>query len=803
MLTWLDGRNSSSFGSLAWNGSTLSFTITAGTGARNLQAMLPVASSAGSLISITRGTTNVSFTAQTIKGMQYAVFVATAGSYQAKYGAGGAFSIAGALSGPGAASATVKVTGTSSATVTSDPTGKYLITGLANGTYTVTPTKAGMTFTPTSQSVTVSGAAVTGINFTSVVTPTFSVSGSISGSGGSFATLKLSGTSSSTVVADASGNFVFNGIVSGSYTISPSKGSYTFSPTSRNITVNGANVTGVTFTSALATSTTLATDTVIFKDAASSSSSITTPAFSTTVGNELLLAFVGADYPGSGPNTTVTSVTGAGLTWALVQRANAQFGTAEIWRALSPSPLSGATVTANFSIAVGVSSITVVSFTGIDLSGTNGSGAIGATGNGSDVGAPAATLTTTRNNSLVFGVGNDWDAAIARTVGTNQSLVHQYLPTVDTFWVQRQNSVIPASGTTVSIDDSAPDSDQFNLSIVEIRSIVPTFAISGTISGAGGNAATVNLTGSATGSVTADTSGNFSFPGLVNGSYTVTPVHTGWAFTPTSRTVTINNANVGSTNFTSTGVPVVTFSPTSLSFGNQPLNTTSAAQNITLSNTGNATLTISAVSITGTNPGDFAQTKTCGTTLAAGANCTISVTFKPTSATARSASVSVTDNASGSPQAVSLTGTGTSPAAQLSPTSLVFGVQLLNTTSSSRAVTLSNPGNSTLSITSITFTGTNAADFTRTTTCGATLAAGANCSISVTFRPAGNRFSLGESLGERQRPRNSPHHPVNWNWDCSHGKPDEPGFRQSGSGNDQCREDSHGNQFGYNRLNRN
>ena len=222
---------------------------------------------------------------------------------------------------------------------------------------------------------------------------------------------------------------------------------------------------------------------------------------------------------------------------------------------------------------------------------------------------------------------------------------------------------------------------------------------------------------------------------MVAGSYTVTPVHTGWVFTPASRTVTISNANVGSTNFTSTGVPVVTFSPTSLAFGNQPLNTTSAAQTITLSNTGNATLTITSVSIAGTNPGDFAQTKTCGTTLAAGANCTISVTFKPTVAAARSATISVADNAGGSPQTVALTGTGTSPAAQLTPTSLAFGVQVINTTSSSRAVTLSNTGNASMSITSIAFTGTNAADFARTTTCGATLAAGANCSISVTFRP--------------------------------------------------------------------
>ena len=108
-----------------------------------------------------------------------------------------------------------------------------------------------------------------------------------------------------------------------------------------------------------------------------------------------------------------------------MKRANTQSGTSEIWRALSTVPLNNATVTANLSVAVDVASITVVSFSGVDLSGTNGSGAIGATGSGSDIGAPEATLVTTRSNSLVYGVGNDWDAAIGRTVGTSQTLVHR------------------------------------------------------------------------------------------------------------------------------------------------------------------------------------------------------------------------------------------------------------------------------------------------------------------------------------------------------------------------------------------
>ena len=100
----------------------------------------------------------------------------------------------------------------------------------------------------------------------------------------------------------------------------------------------------------------------------------------------------------------------------------------------------------------------------------NGSGAIGATAGGSESsGAPAASLTTTRNNSWVFGVGNDYDNPIARTVGSGQTLIHQYMPPVgDTYWVQRQNSPTPASGTTVTINDTAPTTDRYNVTICEI-----------------------------------------------------------------------------------------------------------------------------------------------------------------------------------------------------------------------------------------------------------------------------------------------------------------------------------------------
>ncbi len=99
-------------------------------------------------------------------------------------------------------------------------------------------------------------------------------------------------------------------------------------------------------------------------------------------------------------------------------------------------------------------------------------------------------------------------------------------------------------------------------------------------------------------------------------------------------------------------------SPTSLAFGNQTVGTTSAAQSVTLSNTGSSTLTISSITFTGTNASDFAQTNTCGSSLAANTNCTIHVTFTPAATGSRSATLSVTDNASNSPQTTSLSGTG-------------------------------------------------------------------------------------------------------------------------------------------------
>jgi hypothetical protein len=200
---------------------------------------------------------------------------------------------------------------------------------------------------------------------------------------------------------------------------------------------------------------------------ASGGTSVTTAAFSTAQSGELLVAFLAADGPSVGAQT-FSSVTTTGLTWRLRQRANVRSGTAEIWTAVANNVLTNATVRGAHPGAYSAS-LTVATFTGAN---TSVDGAV-ATGNAAN-GAPTATLTTTRAGSWVWGVGDDWDRAATRTVPTNQTKVDEYLPSSgDTFWTQRQNAPTATAGTDVTINDTAPTTDRWNLSLIEIPPAAP------------------------------------------------------------------------------------------------------------------------------------------------------------------------------------------------------------------------------------------------------------------------------------------------------------------------------------------
>jgi FtsP/CotA-like multicopper oxidase with cupredoxin domain len=175
-------------------------------------------------------------------------------------------------------------------------------------------------------------------------------------------------------------------------------------------------------------------------------------------------------------------------------------------------------------------------------------------------------------------------------------------------------------------------------------------------------------------------------------------------------------------------LPAASVRPASLDFGNQTAGTTSAAQTVTLANPGTAPLTIVGFSIAGA---EFAQTNTCASPLAAGASCSIGVTFTPTSLGARTSTLTIDVGAPATAQTVALNGTGTA-ALNVSTASLAFGAQLVGTSSAARSLTLQNDSASPITGVAPSISGT---DFTFTHDCG-TLTSGARCTIDVQFTPA-------------------------------------------------------------------
>ena len=178
------------------------------------------------------------------------------------------------------------------------------------------------------------------------------------------------------------------------------------------------------------------------------------------------------------------------------------------------------------------------------------------------------------------------------------------------------------------------------------------------------------------------------------------------------------------------GGPAVTLSPTSLTFASTVLGVTSGAKTVTVTNSGTATLSISSI----TTSGDFAQkivAQSCGSTLAVGKSCKIEVTFTPTQVGARTGTLVITDNAPDSPQTVPLSGTGAAQAT-LTPATKKFPTEKVGTSSPAAVFTLTNK--QTVALTSIAISTTG--DFAvSSTTCTTSLAAKANCKISVTFTP--------------------------------------------------------------------
>jgi len=190
-------------------------------------------------------------------------------------------------------------------------------------------------------------------------------------------------------------------------------------------------------------------------------------------------------------------------------------------------------------------------------------------------------------------------------------------------------------------------------------------------------------------------------------------------------------------HYTVVASATIGFAPNSVNFGTIFIDK-NPKQTITVTNTGGVAVRFTKVAITpGTGPdakGFKTQNNTCSGTLNPGKTCTVLVVFNDDHVGLSTATLFFYDNASGSPQGVSLSGNVINPKISLSPSTLSFGTHKVNSTSS-KTVVLKSTGTSALNFTSITLGGTNSADFTKSGCTSSSLAPGASCTLTVTFKP--------------------------------------------------------------------
>jgi len=196
---------------------------------------------------------------------------------------------------------------------------------------------------------------------------------------------------------------------------------------------------------------------------------------------------------------------------------------------------------------------------------------------------------------------------------------------------------------------------------------------------------------------------------------------------------TLGNAFVA--KMSSTDAPAVALVPQEINFGNQTLNQASTIQTITLINAGSALLEISGITL----GGDFTETNNCGTTVPAGSGtCNVNITYTPTNPGPTTEQVEITDNATGSPHTITVTGNGVAqgaPALTLIPKRLTFSAQAVGTTSPVQTVALENTSLTSITLSTITISG----DFAQTNNCGVlpnVLNPGGSCTVNVTFTPS-------------------------------------------------------------------
>lgn len=367
---------------------------------------------------------------------------------------------------------------------------------------------------------------------------------------------------------------------------------------------------------------------------------------------------------------------------------------------------------------------------------------------GTQTGAQTITVTSSGNSPVTFGtpaVTGDFtetDTCAGQTIAVNATCIVSvvFAPTATGTRTGLLTLYAGVAGGQATVSLTGVGTPEGDIVLTPLTLTFPSTVVNQT-------SAVQNITVANTGSSiamlqTPVVSGDFSIYGNTCGSTlgSSTSCTVSVNFKPTAsgkRTGTLSitttsNAVVATETATLTGTgdaPATdTLSTTSLSFAQQPIGTTSAAQQVTVSNAGDAALTLLNTSITA---GDFAVVNGCGTSLAGHSTCAFSVTFIPTVVGTRTAMLTFTDAIHS--QTVSITGTAVAGAGvSLSPANLTFGATGNGLTSATQTVTLTNNQALTLKLSNVAVT----SNFKLTAnTCGPTLAANAACSLQIAFTP--------------------------------------------------------------------
>ncbi|MCX2747028.1 Ig-like domain-containing protein [Arthrobacter sp. MI7-26] len=346
--------------------------------------------------------------------------------------------------------------------------GTYILRAVADPLHVLTESDATNNVTDTVLAINGTSVSVVSQSNPKVVPPSVSVTSPLPGASVS-GTVTVSANAAATSPATVSTvQFLLDGQPLGApVTASPYTYSWTVGntpPGTHYLSARATDTAGNTNTAAVvpvsvpSSSTGLAVDQSI---QARGSGPVTTAAFSTATSGETLIAEVSSDGASTGGQTA--TVSGAGLAWSLVRRSNSVHGDAEIWSAIATTALTGVTVTSTPGQSGYSQQLTVQSFMNSGGIGASGSAAVAS-------GPPSVSFASKSAGSLTYAVGQDWDSATARTLASGQQMVAQWLNTTtgDTFWLQTTTALTTAAGQTVTLSDTAPTADEWNMAGVEI-----------------------------------------------------------------------------------------------------------------------------------------------------------------------------------------------------------------------------------------------------------------------------------------------------------------------------------------------